>query len=231
MAKHNNPTTVGALLRNSTKPTSIERTKFKFNLSADDLASYLLTAYRYEVSSRGKQYVDNDETVKAVITIADCLTNGRDRSCAGPQEMSKPFFGLMFSGNVGNGKSTMMRALQRTFNWLRSSGLASENTGMRIFQAKDIASDMQWPDDFDTVRRYSGIAIDDLGVEPNEEIIFGNVRTPVIDLLEYRYQNQLFTVVTTNLTKEQRRQKYGDRIFDRFREMFFNIVFKGESYR
>lgn len=228
------------MLRNNTKPTSIESTKFKFNLSADDLASYLLTAYRYEVSSRGKQYVDNDETVKTIIEIADCLTNGRSRllagtrpatANAGPQEMSKPFFGLMFSGNVGNGKSTMMRALQRTFNWLRSSGLASENTGMRIFQAKDIASDMQWPDDFDTIRRYNGIALDDLGVEPNEEIIFGNVRTPVIDLLEYRYQNQLFTVVTTNLTKEQRRQKYGDRIFDRFREMFFNIVFKGESYR
>lgn len=230
MAKHNNPTTVGALLRNSTKPTSTNvasltpatnnvATKFKFKLTADDLASYLLTAYRYEVSSRGKQYIDSDETVKAIIAIADCLTNPHEKC------------GLMFSGNVGNGKSTMMRALQRTFNWLRSSGLASENTGMRIFQAKDIASDMQWPDDFDTIRRYTGIALDDLGVEPNEEIIFGNVRTPVIDLLEYRYQNQLFTVVTTNLTKEQRKAKYGERIYDRFREMFFNIVFKGESYR
>lgn len=219
MAKHNNPTTVWALLRKSTKPMSIETARFKFNLPANDLAGYLLTAYRYEVSSRGKQYVGSDETVKAIIATADCLTNPHEKC------------GLMFSGNVGNGKSTMMRALQRTFNWLRSSGLASDNTGMRIFQAKDIASDMQWPDDFDTIRRYNGLALDDLSVEPNEEIIFGNVRTPVIDLLEYRYQNQLFTVVTTNLTKEQRKAKYGERIYDRFREMFFNIVFKGESYR
>ena len=75
------------------------------------------------------------------------------------------------------------------------------------------------------------LAIEDMGREPAEILEFGNTASPVIDLLEYRYDNQLFTFITTNLTPAQIREKYGNRIADRFNEMMETIVFKNGTYR
>ena len=75
------------------------------------------------------------------------------------------------------------------------------------------------------------LSIDDLGVEPSEVLDYGNVLSPVIELLSRRYNAQLFTIVTTNLTPKQIREHYGERIADRFNEMFERIVFENSTYR
>ena len=81
------------------------------------------------------------------------------------------------------------------------------------------------------LRSRSMLAIDDLGKEPAEVLSFGNVLSPVVDLLEYRYQHQLFTAITTNLVPNELQDKYGVRIADRFNEMLHPIVFQDVSYR
>ena len=75
------------------------------------------------------------------------------------------------------------------------------------------------------------LAIDDLGKEPGEIITYGNIVTPMVDLIEQRYKMQLFTIATTNLLPKQIGEKYGARIADRFNEMFHKIVFSNQSYR
>ena len=75
------------------------------------------------------------------------------------------------------------------------------------------------------------LSIDDLGIEPSEILDYGNILNPVIDLLTQRYNAQLFTIVTTNLTPKQIREHYGERIADRFNEMFDRIVFENSTYR
>ena len=55
--------------------------------------------------------------------------------------------------------------------------------------------------------------------------------TPVIDLISYRYNRMLFTMVTTNLTPAQIRATYGDRIADRFNEMMLILPYKNPSFR
>ena len=75
------------------------------------------------------------------------------------------------------------------------------------------------------------LGIDDLGTEPSEVMGYGNVYTPVIDLLTKRYEEQLFTIITTNLTPQQIREHYDDRIADRLNEMVEKIVFKNGTYR
>ena len=55
-------------------------------------------------------------------------------------------------------------------------------------------------------------------------------------MLTYRYDRRLPTFVTTNLAQrpedgETLRQRYGDRLADRFNEMFFVIAFYNQSYR
>lgn len=75
------------------------------------------------------------------------------------------------------------------------------------------------------------LAIDDLGKEAAEVLDYGNALSPVVDLLEYRYQHQLFTAITTNLNDKDLKKKYGSRINDRFNEMLQVIVFQSISYR
>lgn len=53
----------------------------------------------------------------------------------------------------------------------------------------------------------------------------------MVELLMRRYDRQLFTMVTTNLTPQEIRAKYGDRIADRLNEMMVKIVFPNPTYR
>ena len=75
------------------------------------------------------------------------------------------------------------------------------------------------------------LGIDDLGTEPMEVLAYGNVYTPVIDLLTKRYDEQLFTFITTNLTPQKIREHYKDRIADRLNEMVEKIIYSNDSYR
>ena len=75
------------------------------------------------------------------------------------------------------------------------------------------------------------LAIDELGVEPTESKIYGNVSEPLIDLLCERYDRQLCTIISTNMGAQEITERYGRRVSDRFNEMFATIPFTAESYR
>ena len=75
------------------------------------------------------------------------------------------------------------------------------------------------------------LIVDDLGVEPREIMDYGNVFTPLVDLITLRYDEQLYTIFTTNLTPSQLEEKYGKRIVDRLNEMVETIVFENGTYR
>jgi DNA replication protein DnaC len=53
--------------------------------------------------------------------------------------------------------------------------------------------------------------------------------TAAIDILSYRYDEQLCTLATTNLGAEDIETYYDGRIKDRFREMMLIVNFKDEN--
>lgn len=53
----------------------------------------------------------------------------------------------------------------------------------------------------------------------------------MIDLITARYDEQLYTIFTTNLTPTQIEEKYGKRIVDWLNKMVENIVFENGTYR
>lgn len=110
-------------------------------------------------------------------------------------------------------------------------GFEDRKTGMSIIDAKDIANYAKDYRSFQELKMRPMIAIEDMGREATEVLDYGNVLNPVIDLIEYRYDNQLFTAITTNLTSKQVSEKYGKRIADRFNEMLEVIVFENATYR
>ena len=125
----------------------------------------------------------------------------------------------------------MLYAVQLVINYLGRSGLIEEKTiGIRIIDAKDIAAYMKENARI-KICQEPMLAIEDMGREPTEVVDYGNITSPIIDLLEYRYNNQLFTFITTNLNTKDIRTKYDARIADRFNEMMKVIPFTNESYR
>lgn len=134
-------------------------------------------------------------------------------------------WGLILMGSVGNGKTSMMKALMYYFDWIYSSN----NYPVRTRKAKEITNAAikgleYYP--YSTV-----LAIDDLGEEPKEVMCFGNIQTPIIDIIEERYDCLRITIFTTNLDEEGITKKYGSRVADRLREMAKVITFTNPSYR
>lgn len=220
---------VGALLPSITRQkTTVGR--FRFNLSSQEALDLITTFYCAEVNNRHRKVNLDKTTSDNLIALAEFITN------------QHPKFGLMFCGTVGNGKTTLMKAFQGCINYLdrinHFSFLDDPKYGtrftpqMRIVDVREILrTAKEDPKVYDTLKNFNILGIDDLGKEPAEIMDFGNILSPVIDLIEYRYDKQLFTVITTNLVGKEIRAKYGDRIADRFNEMLFLIVFKNSTYR
>ena len=180
----------------------------------------LTAAYQAEVEYRKRQCVMDVNTKSNIKRLASFLTGNSSK------------FGVMFSGMCGNGKTTLVFALQNLLNYLNDRCLFdSHNIGLSVLDAKDIARQSKNQSMFDLLKKIDLIAIEDMGREPVEILEYGNVINPIIDLLEYRYNAQLFTIITTNLVPKEIRERYGNRIADRLNEMLEKIVFENETYR
>lgn len=139
-------------------------------------------------------------------------------------------FGLLLCGKCGNGKTTVLRALCTLVDILNLKDEYNEDRKPTLVNAADI-NDYYNDNRFSKLCTSKFLAIDDLGIEACEVQHYGNILQPVVRLLERRYENMLYTVITTNLTPKEISERYGARIQDRFREMLDIVVFKGESFR
>lgn len=197
------------------------KARFKLPMSEDEAYAYLLAAMMAEVEYRHRSFCTSEDMENQLHEIAHWLTS------------SSPKFGMLLCGGCGNGKSTMLKAFQQLLNNLHIPKSFNDGTyGIQIVDAKYIA--YLCKNYYDAYRKFISVdmlGIDDLGTDPSEVMDYGNVYTPVIDLLTKRYEEQLFTIITTNLTPQQIREHYDDRIADRLNEMVEKIVFKNGTYR
>lgn len=182
----------------------------------------LTTSFETEVKLRGRKPEFNNDIAKQLTTVASLLTN------PGYQ------VGLLFYGPCGNGKTTMVRAIQQMLNVLNDLVFSSEErVGLRILTAKEIVEmRMENPKRWREICCQSPLlAIDDLGMEPKELQEYGNIITPIVDLLSYRYDRRLFTIITSNMSPADLAHIYGERIADRLREMLHGLYFENTTYR
>ena len=179
----------------------------------------MLASVQAEVEFRHRTFVLDDFTRHNISAAASCLT------------AENPKFGLIMCGTCGNGKTTLLNAIQSVANYLNDFDYMEDNTGIQILDAKEVAIIFKDAKAFDRIRKRDCLALEDIGRESAEILDYGNVLSPITDLLEYRYNAQLFTFITTNLTPKEIREKYGIRIADRFNEMMEVIVFENNSYR
>ena len=202
----------------------ISREGFNVPIHPDDFYKVFVAAYNAEVEYRGSQAVQDDENGTKYILwdISLILTStGRKKN------------GLMLNGLYGNGKTTTVLALKATLNFLRDKGYVDgDRLGVRIIDAKQLAILAPNPNAMtELAKTECALCIEDMGREASEVMNYGNILSPVADIVEQRYADQLFTIITTNLTPEQVKERYGGRVADRFREMLEVITFRHASYR
>lgn len=196
----------------------ITKARFSLPYLPEQVKDMLTAAVMAEVSYRNRNYRQSLEMDEYITAAANWLTQ-RNK------------FGLLMCGTPGNGKTTLMRAIQTLLNYVAEDE-SGNRVGLPIVDAREIARLNK--DNFELYRNYCRkpmLGIDDLGLEPTEILDYGNVLNPVIDLLSHRYNEQLLTVITTNLKPTEIREKYRDRIADRFNEMMDRIIFRTTSYR
>lgn len=187
----------------------------------------LAAAYQREVEVRGMRYDDVENIKKYLLDIAILMT-GQSTKC-----------GILLCGNCGNGKTTTLNAFVTVCKYVNNintqkswdkyeipKGLVLESTTAR--RISQIAKDENL---MAAAKKADVLCIDDAGLEPTEVLDFGNAINPVIEIIEHRYRQQLFTFITTNLTPKQIREKYGDRVADRFNETMKCIVYENPTFR
>ena len=200
------------------KPTA---PRFRINMSAENAAICLASAIAAEVKSRGWSLSDSAELQEKVELVAKWMTT------------DTPRHSLLLSGNCGNGKTTFLTAMQNLINHfdLRDP-LTNRRMRMPIFNAVSLAEVRRTdPKEWHDIAHREIIAIDDIGTESRELMVYGNMTAPMAELLEERYSHSLPTIITSNLTPPDISKAYGPRIADRMREIMEVVAFSNESYR
>lgn len=141
--------------------------------------------------------------------------------------------GLMLCGNIGCGKTTLMRLF--TANPNQSYFVRSVRAVVDEYKLKDDGGTPAidkysnlWANNGVSVygHRELGICFDDLGTEVTAKH-FGNELNVMSEIIlnRYDYAKGPYTHITTNLNSDQIQQNYGARCRSRMREMFNMIVF------
>ena len=175
--------------------------------SRETASGMLLALYGAEVAQRDVEFRLDDATVSKVERVVKWMYDSKKR-------------GLLLCGTLGNGKTTMLRAIKRFFNF-----------NISYFEAQGIYNKFKQPQEFPYIGQKDILLIDDLGVEPQSYNDFGEIRYPLAELLMLRYKQNRPTIIATNCTFEQIGEIYGDRLQDRMKEMYAVITYKEPSYR
>lgn len=200
---------------------------FKWDCSTEDAFSMLCAAYHREVELRRRICEIPDKVYDYLRLIAEAMTSSSTKC------------GILLCGNCGNGKTTSMNAFVSVSKYLEgvrrrkvmTEGDIPKGLTITVTSARRLTQIAKDEVAMNEAKLTHVLCIDDLGLEPTEVLDFGNAINPVIEILEHRYRQQLFTFITTNLTPKQIREKYGDRIADRFNEIMKCIVYENPTFR
>lgn len=150
------------------------------------------------------------------------LTDPRTRTC------------LLLYGTPGTGKTTFMRAMWMTIGFLYKDEISRHDIVSRYVKASELGQLLkQDKEAYKETKKATCLFIDDLGFNGESEVVndYGVKARPIEDIIEHRYDRQLMTVCTTNLTARELREKYGERIYSRLCEQFAMVAVNGQDFR
>lgn len=178
-----------------------------------------------DIASRGGELQKTEEYKLQVTKMAELLC------------LSHRTFGMLLRGGIGNGKSTLLRALSMLSSNLALHGFDVYEHAKFVYKTAIQVFDMYANDHegYNELKTVTHLIIDEVGVEPAELNFFGSQVQPIKELLYARYDEFKYTVLGTNLSMKGLAEKYDDqRLTDRLKEMYPQerwIVFTAQTFR
>lgn len=174
----------------------------RFRFSIPNAREELEKAMAAVLSRMGEKLVWLPEYDK----VAEWLTNNHGK-------------GLLLYGNCGRGKSLLARyAIPMLFRAFCQ----------RIVSVVDCGSQQV---NIDEILRRKLISLDDIGVEV-DRVDYGTRRNIVIEAINKAQDNpDTMLIMSSNLSGDAIRERYGARIFDRVKYLCHRISFNGQSLR
>ena len=193
--------------------------RFRIEESEEAVSNALYKLYEIKCVERNMKFEGGNLTKNYCLRVARWLCNPDKK------------IGLLLRGGVGNGKTTMLKAVCHLINFILSDEFPTakyrEIYSISAGELPDIY--FTAPEYFSKLKTMQMLAIDEIGCENLKQKEFGvNL---MIDILQYRYDKQLFTIATSNLSDEDFKERYCDRVDDRMREMFDMLLFENQSFR
>lgn len=193
-------------------------------MTKEQAYDFLRTFFRMEVESKWSRYVETDNIKECLMKVAGFLTAETHKR------------GLFLNGNVGNGKTTLLTCISKLYGYLTAEGYIDYNeskNGFEMISAQELSlSVISDKDMYEKCKKCEKLIIDDVGEDATEVPVFGVNRNPIKDILMYRYEHRLLTIISSNLNATLIKEKYHDeRLSDRLREMYVIVAFKDKSFR
>lgn len=159
----------------------------------------------------------------------------------GKKGILDPSKGLLLWGDLGVGKSVLLRGLQKYEGKINRMcfGCRNGKLGFKFTSASEIAllyseKGMDGISRFTDRERMGDLAIDEVGREPTDSKHYGTGINVIQIILQLRYEvrREFITHMTTNLNPDEDFSRiYGDYIADRTKEIFNVIKIEGETRR
>lgn len=146
--------------------------------------------------------------------------------------------GLMLYGGCGSGKTTLARVFARVIGMYNNGKRGSLRIAIRLFDAVNNSELINDKTLLQTLCTVQWLILDDLGAEEQAIVKdYGNSVNPFSEIIFARYERNLPTVITTNLSLQDVCTRYGttdimrERLADRLREQYNIVPICGASFR
>lgn len=205
---------------------TLNNRRYKFYVPGAE--EVMLECYKGVVGDRIRTYEENKE-------VEDCIRRVG-------KWLSDPYApeGLLLAGTPGNGKTTVVSTIKELIaasqrpDPVRLDYHGNPDTAfLKVVSATDLPQLYSSNENsYHYLKEVGLLAIDDVGVEPLDYTKFGNIINPFLDIFYARYEKKLMTIITTNLSKNEIADRYGERFADRANEMMFRVAFPyGVTFR
>lgn len=160
-----------------------------------------------------KDYHAETEEQKAILlTVTQFIENVNDGKCRT----------LWLCGNTGTGKTLLGASICRETmgTFARTYNIKDDIDATKTFKATETKRMV-----IERYANYRVLVIDEIGRGGNDE------RDYLWQLLNERYENELSTVLITNMSKGELKEYLGEPVYDRFVTNCISLTFTGKSYR
>lgn len=203
------------------------KSRLQLNLKLTTIEESLLCCLKALGRERGEHQIDTTEYHIMLLEICDALSNG--------MTIRQPKCGLLFSGQFGTGKTTLMFGLRKFFDLVKRTPEAWAYQEIDSLESVYVrAEDFRYPiasyEKFLEAASAPILFLDNLGIEL--ENTKDNLAVELIrNLIRLRYDMRLFSMIATPFDEQSIREIYGNQIASIINDGYSVIEFDWKPFR